>query len=132
MPGFSTPGWRLLELIELCELPRLPSELLRMAEAGYGPEAQIAFDRYAWGRVARFRRMMEETVEQDAPPRRRAKAKVRVPRYSEAELLAALDVDLEDEVARDIVQAAIAESEWDAIAWEEEDEDAVAALGLSD
>lgn len=68
-----------------------------MSAAGYGPNAMLAFDLACVGFDRAFTRMREETVEQPAPPRERnRRPTVRVPRYSEAELLAVLGIDAAD------------------------------------
>lgn len=67
-----------------------------MGAAGYGPNARLAFDLAAVGFDRAFARMREETVEQPAPRERNRRPTVRVPRYTEAELLAVLGIDPAD------------------------------------
>lgn len=84
--------------MELCELPRLPSELIRMREAGYGEDACLGFDAACVGFARRFRRMAEETVEAWETPAKPPKGKVRVPKpkHSHADLLRVLGLDPAD------------------------------------
>src|SRR4051812_41994144 len=95
LPTFLLTGWRVLEIVELCELPRLPSELLRMREAGYVERTCLGFDRACLSYVQRYRRMREKTKQVPVPLEERMKSKKNrqtktVPFYDEEQLLAFL------------------------------------------
>ena len=64
-----------------------------MREAGYGAKARLALDLAVVSFANRFEALRQETVERPAPERKKARPTVRVPKYSEAELLAMLGVD---------------------------------------
>lgn len=82
-----------MQLVELCRLPQRPSELLEMREAGYGAKARLALDLAVVSFAGRFEALRQETVERPAPERKKGRPTVRVPKYSEAELLEMLGVD---------------------------------------
>lgn len=66
-----------------------------MREAGYGAKARLALDLAVVSFANRFEALRQETVERPAPERKKARATVRVPKYSEAELLEMLGVGQE-------------------------------------
>ena len=82
-----------MQLMELCRLPQRPSGLLEMEAAGYGPKARLAFDLAVVGFAGRFEALRQETVERPAPERKKSRPTVRVPKYTEAELLEFLGID---------------------------------------
>ena len=82
-----------MQLVELCRLPQRPSGLLEMEAAGYGPKARLAFDLAVVSFANRFEALRQETVERPAPERKKSRPTVRVPKFSEAELLAMLGID---------------------------------------
>lgn len=86
-------GWQAMQLVELCRLPQRPSALLEMEAAGYGAKARLAFDLAVVSFANRFEALRQETVERPAPERKKSRPTVRVPKFSEAELLAMLGID---------------------------------------
>lgn len=101
-----------------------PSRLLEFRQSGYDAETALAFDVAALEFAQRFERMRDATKQVPAPPAgKRHTPTQTVPKHSEDELLRVLGVDPEDEVALATVAGAMADIDWDAVDWDD-DEDA--------
>lgn len=100
------PGWKVLELVEVAELPNRPSDLLEMAEDGYSSQSRLAVDLAFMSFVRRFRRMAEETELKPAPkPKKGARPLVQTPKHSQERLLEALGIRAEDSKGRDLLSS---------------------------
>ncbi len=107
----------------LCELPRLPSELLLLRSDGWTEEACLDFDREMVRVARRLRRMAQETepAEVKAPrPARKGFVWSQRPRYSEEQLLEAYGVESGSDEAEavgervaELRQEDFADADWD-------------------
>ena len=85
-------------------------------EAGWCHEVRYQFNDAVTAYVERFERMRDAFVEKDAPrPPRTRGYKKRVPKHSEAELLAYLGISPEDKQAQQIIEQAIPDEAWDTL-----------------
>lgn len=121
-------GYKVVELVELCELPRLPSELVGMAEAGYSRKVCLAFDRAALSYFKAYRRMLEKTKQVALNPEERMRSKKVKPTktvafYDDEEIFSFLGINEEDDpqaVAE--VLAQVTQEMWDSVEWDDEEE----------
>lgn len=93
-----------------------------MRDAGYGPRARLALDLAVVGFANRFDAMRQETVERPAPDHRNRKPTIRVPRYSEKELLEFLGIAVgADRPATESAWSVpLTDGDWDAL-WGDDD-----------
>lgn len=117
-----------MQIMELCRLPQRPSDLLEMRDAGYGPRARLALDLAVVGFANRFEALRQETVERPAPDHRNRKPTIRVPKYSERQLLEFLGIAVgADRPATESAWSVpLTDGDWDAL-WGEDMDDGDAA-----
>ncbi len=107
----------------MARLPqRVSTDLLRLHEAGYSYRTCLALDLDWLQYVQRFERMRDATKLVPAERRdKRAKPMTSAPKHTEEELLRYLGVDPDDDAARDAVEGALADIDWDAVPWDDDE-----------
>jgi len=104
-----------LRIVQLAtRFGKLPSEVIYARENGWGQEACFAWDDAATAYVEQFERMRDATKEKSVPRVRRPKSTKRVPKHTEAELMQYLGINPEHKKARQVLQKAVPQAQWDA------------------